>query len=137
MAIGFHRLNSNWGLYVWHTDQCYLLLYVDDVFIAAPSMKIIDEIKRLLTDKWKWCDIGEAAYILGLKIECDLHNRVIRLKQASYIEGAVDRFGMKGCNPVSTPVENFKLVKLDTFDPDSISPASAVLRQLDDPCTRL
>lgn len=123
VSIGFHRLNSDWGLYVRHTDQCYLLLYVDDVLIAAPSMKIIDEIKRFLTDKWKWSDIGEAAYILGLKIERDLHNRVIRLKQAAYIEGVLDRFGMKSCNPVSTPVENFKLVKLDTFDPDSVSPS--------------
>ena len=65
-------------------DRCYLLLHVDDVLIAAGSIKVVDNVKKLLTAKWQWSDIGEAAFMLGFKIERNPDANEIRLSQSAY-----------------------------------------------------
>lgn len=67
-SIGFKKVHSDWGLYYRQKDGTYLLLYVDDVLIAAPSMGPIEDVKRSLKTKWKWSDMGEAAYVLDGQI---------------------------------------------------------------------
>jgi hypothetical protein len=46
----------------------YLLLYVDDMFIAAKSMLEIKRLKSLLGDELEMKDLGAAKKILGMKI---------------------------------------------------------------------
>ena len=108
-SIGFEKVDSDWGLYFRPRDRTYLLLYVDDVLIASPSMGPIEDVKRSLQAKWKWTDMGEAAYVLGLKMERDRPSRLIRLSQEAYIERILVRFGMQDALTVVTPLEDSKL----------------------------
>jgi hypothetical protein len=117
-------------MYFRPADRCYLLLYVDDVLIAAGSTEVVDNVKKLLTAKWQWSDIGEAAFMLGFKIERNRDANEIRLNQSAYIRGVLERFGMEHANAVNTPVENFSLVKPERFDVDKASPAE--LREYND-----
>ena len=109
-------------MYFRAADRCYLLLYVDDVLIAASKMSVIDSVREMLTAKWQWSDIGSATFILGFKIERNPESREIRLSQSAYVRGLLERFGMEGANAVATPVENFTLVKADPFDSDRATP---------------
>jgi hypothetical protein len=46
----------------------YLLLYVDDMLIAAKSMLEVKRLKSLLGDEFEMEDLGVAKKILGMKI---------------------------------------------------------------------
>jgi hypothetical protein len=86
--------------------------------IAADSMAVIRNVRELLTTKWQWPDIGEAAIILGFKIEHDPAAREIELIQGAYIQGLLEPFDIKDPNAVRTPEESFSLVKAELFDRD-------------------
>lgn len=122
-SIGFKRLDADWGMYYHAKDRCYLLLYVDDVLIAASSMAVIDSVKELLTAKWQWSDIGEAAFILGFEIDRNPESNEVKLSQSAYIQGLLEHFGMEAANAVTTPVENFSLTKAEAFDSDRATPS--------------
>jgi hypothetical protein len=88
-------------------------VYVDAMPIAADSMAVIRNVRELLTTKWQWPDIGEAAIILGFKIEHDPAAREIELIQGAYIQGLLEPFDIKDPNAVRTPEESFSLVKAE------------------------
>jgi hypothetical protein len=117
-TMGFEKVDSDWGLYFRKKDGCFILLYVDDVLIAAPSMGPINDVKASLKAKWKWTDMGEAAYVLGLKLERDRRSRTIQLSQEAYIERILVRFGMENATTIGTPLEDAKPeVSKDDVDP--------------------
>ena len=46
----------------------WILVYVDDFLVIAPTLKAVTEAKKLLARYFKIEDLGEAAYFLGIKI---------------------------------------------------------------------
>lgn len=57
-------------------------------------------------------DIGEAHYILGMKITRDRLNGKLWMDQELYINNVLKKFNMSDCKPVSTPVDvNQKISK--------------------------
>jgi hypothetical protein len=104
-SLGFKRVDSDWGLYYSKEKEAYLLLYVDDVLIAAPSMEAVNWLKDALKEKWSWTDLGEAAYVLGLKIDRDAGAKTIKLSQLGYIDRVLAGFGLTGALTVTTPLE--------------------------------
>jgi hypothetical protein len=82
----------------------YLLLYVDDMLIAAKSMLEIKRLKSLLGDEFEMKDLGAAKKILGMEIHRDRKAGKLYLSQKKYIEKVLERFGMHNSKPVSTPL---------------------------------
>ncbi|OJT04598.1 hypothetical protein TRAPUB_4686, partial [Trametes pubescens] len=83
-GLGFNRLNSETCLYVFRDNKgqlCFLVVYVDDLLLAATSRAFMDEVKRKLTVQFKMRDLGEASYILGIAIRRDRPARAIYLSQ--------------------------------------------------------
>jgi hypothetical protein len=62
--LGLTRPSADWGLYHQKKRKAYLLLYVDDMLIAAAYMTIINGIKDALKHKWKESGMIAATYIL-------------------------------------------------------------------------
>ena len=60
-------------------------LYVDDILIAGNSKEYINEIKGWLSSNFEMKDMGEAAYILGVKISRDRSKKLLSLSQEPYI----------------------------------------------------
>ena len=56
-------------------------LYVDDILIARNSVEYILEIKGWLSSKFEMKDMGEAAYILGVKISRDRSKKLMSFSQ--------------------------------------------------------
>ena len=53
-------------------------------------------------------DQGRIHYFLGMSIKRDRANKILTIDQSLYIEKVLQRFGMRDCNPISTPLENGK-----------------------------
>jgi hypothetical protein len=49
-------------------------------------------------------DLGEASFILGIKIHQDRRKGVLRLSQNAYLEKVLKKFSMHACNPTSAPI---------------------------------
>ncbi|RVD84023.1 uncharacterized protein DFL_005791 [Arthrobotrys flagrans] len=105
-SIGFLPTTEDESLYINRELNAIILLYVDDLLIAALNITIINDIKEKLKSKYAMTDLGEAKSFLGIYIERDRQNLSIRLHQSTMIEGILRRYEMHNCNPSHTPLNN-------------------------------
>lgn len=88
----------------------YLLLYVDDMLVAAKDLKEVEKVKKTLSKEFEMKDLGPARRILGMDIIRDRNKGTLILSQESYIEKVLRNFGMSDSKPVQTPIGcHFKL----------------------------
>ena len=83
----------------------FLILYVDDILLIANDIPMLESVKTSLKNSFSMKDLGEAAYILGIKIYRDRSKRLIGLSQDTYIDKVLKQFNMeeakKGFLPMS------------------------------------
>ncbi|XP_060182061.1 secreted RxLR effector protein 161-like [Lycium barbarum] len=92
-------------------SNIYLLVYVDNMLIAANSMTGINDLKKLLSKEFDMKYLGEANKILGMEIH--RKNGEVHLLQKKYIEKVVQRYGMNKCKPVTLSLtQHFRLFSL-------------------------
>ncbi|KAL0411076.1 UNVERIFIED_CONTAM: Retrovirus-related Pol polyprotein from transposon TNT 1-94 [Sesamum latifolium] len=77
------------------SSVAYLVLYVDDILLIGNDVKMLRDIKAWLSTQFSMKDMGEASYILGIKIYRDRSRRMLGLTQFSYIEKVLKRFRME------------------------------------------
>ncbi|KAL0291581.1 UNVERIFIED_CONTAM: Retrovirus-related Pol polyprotein from transposon TNT 1-94 [Sesamum radiatum] len=77
------------------SSVAYLVLYVDDILLIGNDVEMLGEIKVWLSTQFSMKDMGEAYYILGIKIYRDRSRRMLGLTQSSYIEKVLKRFKME------------------------------------------
>ena len=87
-------------------SSVFLLLYVDDMLIAAKSMSEINKLKTLLSREFDIKDLGAAKKILGMEICRDRALGRLWLSSSSYVGKVLERFSMENAKPVSTPLAN-------------------------------
>nr|GEY87648.1 retrovirus-related Pol polyprotein from transposon TNT 1-94 [Tanacetum cinerariifolium] len=88
----------------------YLVLYVDDMLIAAPNKDQIRELKDQLSNEFDMKDLGAAKRILGMEIRRDRKMGKLTLSQIDYILKVLKKFNMSSYKPVPTPLApHFKL----------------------------
>ena len=91
----FMRLNQH--------EKLYVLIWVDDLIIAASSLDILNEFKANFGAKFKIKDLGPLKWFLG--IQFDIADGIISMNQSLYIQNILDRFKMSDCAPRSIPCE--------------------------------
>ncbi|GJY61923.1 retrotransposon protein, putative, ty1-copia subclass [Tanacetum coccineum] len=90
----------------------FLILYVDDILIMKNNIPMLQDVKSYLGRCFAMKDIGEAAYILGIKIYRDRSRRLIGICQSAYIEKILKRFYMETSKRGTIPMqEKLKLSK--------------------------
>ncbi|WP_284733070.1 reverse transcriptase domain-containing protein, partial [Klebsiella pneumoniae] len=62
----------------------FLVLYVDDILIIGNDVGMISSIKLWLSSNFSMKDLGDATYILGIKIYRDRSKRLLGLSQSIY-----------------------------------------------------
>ncbi|KAL0362065.1 UNVERIFIED_CONTAM: Retrovirus-related Pol polyprotein from transposon TNT 1-94 [Sesamum calycinum] len=82
-----------------------LSLYVDDILLAGNNMEMIVATQKWLSSTFEMKDMGEAEYILGVKIHRDRSKKLLSLSQETYIKRIIERFCMYNANPVDTPMD--------------------------------
>ncbi|GJX29177.1 retrotransposon protein, putative, ty1-copia subclass [Tanacetum coccineum] len=94
------------------SNVTFLILYVDDILIMGNNIPMLQDVKSYLRRCFAMKDLGEAAYILGIKIYRDRSRWLIGLCQSAYIKKILKRFHMENSKRGSIPMqEKFKLSK--------------------------
>nr|AAR87163.1 putative polyprotein [Oryza sativa Japonica Group]AAU89150.1 integrase core domain containing protein [Oryza sativa Japonica Group]ABF98081.1 retrotransposon protein, putative, Ty1-copia subclass [Oryza sativa Japonica Group] len=121
LSHGFKRSEFDSCVYIKFVNgsPIYLLLYVDDMLIAAKSKEQITTLKKQLSSEFDMKDLGAAKKILGMEITRDRNSGLLFLSQQSYIKKVLQRFNMHDAKPVSTPIApHFKLSALQCASTD-------------------
>ena len=71
-----------------------LILYLDDILLIGNDIEFPDSIKGYLNKNFSMKDLGEAAYILGIKIYRDRSSCLIGLSQSTYHDKVLKKFKM-------------------------------------------
>ena len=77
------------------SEVIFLILYVDDILIMGKDIPSLQKVKAYLGKYFSMKDLGEAAFILGIKIYRDRSRRLIGLSQSAYIDKILKRFNMQ------------------------------------------
>ena len=73
----------------------FLMLYVDDILLIGNDIPTLQSVKSWLGKCFSMKDLGEAAYILGIKIYRDRSQWLLGLSQSGYIDKVLKRFSMQ------------------------------------------
>ncbi|GJX74385.1 putative RNA-directed DNA polymerase [Tanacetum coccineum] len=77
------------------SNVAFLVLYVDDILLMGNHVAMLQEVKSWLCKCFSMKNLGEAAYILGIKIIRDRSKRLIALSQSAYLEKILKKFRME------------------------------------------
>ncbi|KAJ4716980.1 Retrovirus-related Pol polyprotein from transposon TNT 1-94 [Melia azedarach] len=80
----------------------YLVLYVDDMLVAAENKSDVQKLKDLLSVEFEMKDLGAARKILGMEIYRERSKKKLFLSQKGYIQKILSRFGMSTAKPIDT-----------------------------------
>ena len=80
--LKFHNIISSFGfvenvmdqciyLKVSESKVCFLVLYVDDILLATNDKGLLHEVKQFLSKIFDMKDMGEASYVISIKIHRD------------------------------------------------------------------
>jgi hypothetical protein len=106
----------------------FLVIYVVDILLIGNDIPMMEAIKSSLRKSFSMYALGEAVYILGIKINRDRSKRLIGLSQDGYNDKTLNRFNMqdskKGFLPMSYGITLSK--KQCPFTPDKQERMSAI-----------
>ena len=88
----------------WNNSHVIICLYVDDLLIFGSNMNVIDEAKNILRSHFDMKDLGEANFILGIKITRTCEG--IFLDQSHYVEKILKKYNFHDCKHVATPFDS-------------------------------
>ena len=117
MKLGFKKSHTDHTLFVRNVNGKYiaLLVYVDDIIIAANDDDEVSTLKLDLHKAFKLRDLGTLQYFLGLEIARSAKG--ISVCQRKYTLELLEETGLLACKPASIPMDpNVKLV-LDSDEP--------------------
>ena len=88
--LKFHDMRSSFGFKENIMDQCiyqkvsgskicFLILYVDDILLATNDRGFMHEVKQFLSNHFDMKVMGDASYVIGIKIFRDKHNGILGL----------------------------------------------------------
>ncbi len=81
-----------------------LAIYVDDFFLIGRKCKLLVELKKDFSSRFKIKDLGPASCILGCNIIREKSRGTLSLMQTQYLKDVLSDFGMSDCSSVSTPM---------------------------------
>ncbi|KAI3723535.1 hypothetical protein L2E82_35178 [Cichorium intybus] len=119
--FGFSRSEDESCVYVKASGSIvtFLVLYVDDILLMGNDIPTLQSVKAWLGKCFAMKDLGEAAYILGIRILRDRKKRLIGLSQGTYLEKVLKRFSMENSKKGELPIQsNAKLSKTQSPSTD-------------------
>jgi hypothetical protein len=124
-AYGFTESNADPGLFIWDDDitgtSNYILVYVDDLLIAAKDLDVAKTIKRKIMTSFEARDLGEAKTFLGMTITRDRANRTLKLDQERMTTQLITKYGLSDAKIKSIPLSPSTKLSKDEGEPLSTS----------------
>jgi hypothetical protein len=129
--LRIHDSITSFGFKMIEEDHCVYLklkrskrsililsLYVDDILLAGNDMDSIVITKKWLSSTFEMKDMGDANFVLGVKIIIDRSKKLLSLSQGTYIKKILERFHMHNPKPINTPMEKRCTLSLDLSRPE-------------------
>ena len=101
--LGFQQTESDHCVWINDKTGVIIVIWVDDLLIFGKEPGSVKGVKADLKKEFEMKDLGEVQYFLGIQVIRQRPHR-IHISQANYIDTILNRFGMRDCNPVTTPV---------------------------------
>ena len=94
---GFIKNGEEPCIYKWANGPVviFFVLYVDDILLIENDIPALQKIKVWLSSQFSMKDLGEASYILEMKIYRDRSKKMLGLSQFMYIDTVLKRFSME------------------------------------------
>jgi len=91
---GFTMMEEDHCVYLKCSNNSFIILslYIDDILIAGNSKEMINTTKKWWSSNFEMKDMGEASYVLGVKIIRDRVKRLLGLTQENYIKKMIKRY---------------------------------------------
>ena len=104
-SMGFQKSAADECIYTGkiNGDLVLLAVYVDDIILASKKEQTINKTKEVFAKRFAVKDMGPLHYFLGVRVVQNQHS--VWLGQDKYAREILDRFNMKDCKPMSTPME--------------------------------
>ncbi|GJX15239.1 retrotransposon protein, putative, ty1-copia subclass [Tanacetum coccineum] len=87
------------------SNVTFLILYVDDIIIMGNHILSLQSVKDYLGKCFAMKDLGEATFILGIKIYRDRSKRLIGLSQSAYMDKILKRYRMDNSKRDHIPMQ--------------------------------
>ncbi|KAJ9557107.1 LOW QUALITY PROTEIN: hypothetical protein OSB04_011721 [Centaurea solstitialis] len=113
-TFGFTKSEDEPCVYVRTSgrNMVFLVLYVDDILLIGNDVLTLTEVKNWLGKCFAMKDLGEASYVLGIRIYHDRLKRLIGLSQNTYIDKVLNKSKMdeskKGFIPMAQCPSSFE-----------------------------
>ena len=116
LTLGFTRLVSDTCVYVKRSRKgniMILSLYVDDIPSAfdEDDRTEWEEMKAAFFQKYSIKFLGEADWLLNMRITRDRKNRLLWLDQQAYVDNMLEEFNLDQCRNVTHPGSQEELTK--------------------------
>ena len=104
--LGFEASEADAALFSGSVDgeRVYLVVWVDDILIAAPGTERAAKVKAHLAEKFDVRDLGEATYFLGMELTRDREARTLKLTQKKLTGELIGRYGLASARARSVPL---------------------------------
>jgi Reverse transcriptase (RNA-dependent DNA polymerase) len=119
--IGFHESEADPGLFIYHDKDgpIYLLVYVDDIIVAAKELAAVEWAKNKIKTVFEARDLGEAQIYLGMLIERDRARQSLKLSQERMTTQLLSKYQLLEAKSKSVPLNT--AVKLTKDDGDLLN----------------
>ena len=115
ISFDFTMIDEDHCIYVKKSNGMFVILslYVDDILLAGNNLEYVKTVKSWLSKSFDMKDMGEADYILGVKIQRDRSKKILSLSQETYIKKILERFRMNSCKSMDTPIARGETLSLE------------------------
>ncbi|GKB09295.1 putative RNA-directed DNA polymerase [Tanacetum coccineum] len=100
---GLKQASRSWNLCFHEKSSWY---YVDDILLIGNDIPTLQSVKEWLGKCFAMKDLGDAAYVLGIKIYRDRTRRLIGLSQDTYLDKNLKRFKIKNSKKGDLPLHH-------------------------------
>lgn len=103
---GFVVFTGDNCVFINHSTQAIIALYVDNMLIFTKTINQMNEVKDFLNKEYKMKDLGPAKYILGIRIR--QHENQMILDQTNYIKNFLRDYQIDEAYPLTVPIEGYE-----------------------------
>jgi histone deacetylase 1/2 len=82
-----------------------IVVYVDDFILVCNHQNKLLQIKEKLSQKFEMKDLGELHFFLGMEVERNHDERLLRINQIKYLKEILKCFRMEDCKPIGVPFD--------------------------------
>jgi hypothetical protein len=83
----------------------FIVIYVDDLILVCNDQNKLLQIKEEWSQKFEMKDLGELHFFLGMEVQRNRDERLLRINQIKYLKEILKRFRMEDCKPIGIPLD--------------------------------